>query len=343
MTYNEFLDSCKPDYSVIPESCDNFYISSLYLADAIQEAHNEIFRRVGLEELSTFEESYTEGVLLEAEDEKKKNEKTIAEWFKRIWSKIKGFFEGLIQKIKGLGEKIKRKYIENRVKNIDDAIKKGIEIYSKYPDAKEIPLGEYMYYDKNTNKFNDYSKTLQTKLEEMFNDIKNNKVDNDKYSSKDEVFKELTGCKDTEEFRKEFKDKGQKIVVTSKNVKQNITAAAGKRFLDQWLIEINDSYKETKKFITKAMKDVKAEVKKNKDAKINKFLLRTGTFVSILTKIVGVYSSEYRASYIALETIAMKCAAKAGKLAKNDGKLDEAADVSTKSTKVIDEAFAWLD
>lgn len=107
MYYENFLNSITPDSSYIPESATlNDY--SIFTNRAIQDSFNEAFISVAMQEMTMFSSVVNEADDAAAAKEKKQSLlKTIAEWFKKAWAAIKGFFARIIDGIKKAYTKFK--------------------------------------------------------------------------------------------------------------------------------------------------------------------------------------------------------------------------------------------
>ena len=114
MFYENYLNSIKPDMSFIPESA-SFKDAGIFTERSIQDAFNEAFIGLAMNEMTMFEKAINEAdedASKEAEkkaspEKKKEILGSIKKFFTFIWGKIKGFFINIIDKVKEIYTKFK--------------------------------------------------------------------------------------------------------------------------------------------------------------------------------------------------------------------------------------------
>lgn len=84
------------DMSVIPSFSLSFAESALYVAEAVEKDFNEMFKTIGVNELSIYESTGAEIVYEGTNLETLKN--TVINFLKEAWKKIKGLFENMLRK-----------------------------------------------------------------------------------------------------------------------------------------------------------------------------------------------------------------------------------------------------
>lgn len=130
MFYENYLNSIKPNMSIIPESA-SISDMAIFTERAIQDVFNETFINVAMQEMTMFSS------LNEADEEKKeapaspeakkKKLETIKGIISKIWGAIKGFFMNAIDKVKEIYTKFK----VEKGKVIEKDFKESIAALSK--------------------------------------------------------------------------------------------------------------------------------------------------------------------------------------------------------------------
>lgn len=104
------------DMSVIPSFSLSFVESSLYVAEAVEKDFNEMFKSIGVNELTIYESTGVAIVYEGTNLETLKN--TVIDFLKKTWQKIKGLFENMLRKF----EEWKKQAVKDLGKITDSAL-----------------------------------------------------------------------------------------------------------------------------------------------------------------------------------------------------------------------------
>lgn len=349
MFYENYLNSIKPDTSYIPESV-SLSDKAIFLDRALQDIYNEAFFNLASQEMAVFEsvirEADEEGAANDASPEKKKNLlEIVKKAISAIWSKVKGFFTDLI-------EKIKKKFVEFK-KNHNDKLKKDFEKgVDKLPDNYEAK-GIYKFEDIDKESIKNKTEAVGNLALKAFGDVF---VNPDNWASnynKDAIAKEL-GFDSADNFKVEAPEK----VTVSKSDINGAKALIIKTVFDpdRFLKQIKEAYKSAKKTVDDALKGAKSCINKKDKifAELNKACKQIISFCKDCTSMLSKFVSKklnvlraVRSNYTALFIkIAMKGSGKDKKEAEAENR-DNDESVASESAHVytdeIEESFAFLE
>lgn len=344
MFYENYLNSIKPDTSYIPESV-SLSDKAIFLDRALQDIYNEAFFSLASQEMAVFEaaihEGDEEGAVNNATPEKKKNLlEIIKKAISAIWSKVKGFFADIIEKIKKKFAEFKKNHNEKLKKDFE----KGIDKLPDNYEAKGIYELEYI------GKASIMAKTIYAaKLaQKAYNDALADDWAN-KYN-KDAIAKEL-GFDSADNFKVEAPEK---VTISKSDIIKDRSLIVDTVFDHaMWIKEIKNAYKDAKKVIDDAMKAAKSCINERDKsyAELNKACKEIVSFCRDCSSMISKYVSKklnvlraVRSNYTALFIkIAMKGSGKDKKEVENN---DEGS-VATESAHIyadeIEESFAFLE
>ena len=325
------------DTSVIPSFAVNLTEQSLYVAEAAESEFNAMMESIGVEEISVYESTGKEVVYEGASFDSLK--KTIIEFFKGLWAKIKGLFDGILKKY----EAKKKERATNIATNVDLA---------KLDDSKYKPFKVHKY---DGLKDNAVFLNIEQNCKNMAAKLKNYKNDGPGTLNID-VWKDIltgvvsTDAKSADTVVKAVKNDlmGEKVDADVAFVKTNWdkikdTAINGNNFKGK----IKAAYKAEKKVIDdiiKAVKDVKEE-----DANEFKTIVSHLKDIAIASKSVSMavidvakrQESEYASIFVkvAAATKAYKNT-KGGEDSTNES-VDPAIKLGTTQKDLIEASFDW--
>ena len=285
MFYENYLNSIKPDISFIPEAASEID-ASIFTERSIQDAFNEAFIGIAMNEMATFEKAINEGEEAEAvkdsPEQKKQKLAGIKKFFSTIWAKIKGFFVKLTQNIKAIFTKFKvekGKLIEKDFKDAVNKINSGTE--------KKDKLNFALYGKDAIDGLNDYKKDFDeiSKCATSWSEAVIKGQEYDSYTKNDLIDK----CANYEALSK-IKTKNNATFADVISMKEQIIKIV---FQDNGILDsIKKAYDATKTEIDRLMKSAQDAVNKGKDAK--KIMKISTAFGSAATSLEGKYCAEYK-------------------------------------------------
>lgn len=273
MYYENFLNSITPDSSYIPESAtlNDF---SVFTNRAIQDSFNEAFISVAMQEMAMFSSVVNEADDAAAAKEKKKSLlKTIADWFKKAWAAIKGFFERIIDAVKKAYTKFKIEKGKVLEKEFDDALNKLVAAKDE-TKFKVFPFSVAKQYIESFGKEElDKIKGQVTKLNKT-DFVRNSLEELKQQFSKDAIAKDISGGKAESwdaytkalEFREDAiknsnkKSYTEESVLSIKGNKKLITEIVFKP--DTFVGSIKQMYNHVKNILDESMATAKNHVNK---------------------------------------------------------------------------------
>ena len=134
------LEACATDSSIIPNFTSTFLENSMWIAEAAEVEFNEMFKKIGVDELSIYE-STGEVVVYEGAKLKAAKEGFI-KFFQGLWKKIKGAYDRVLQ------------YFETKRKEANESIIKDVNaadiarLESKEAKSGKISFGTIHTYPK---------------------------------------------------------------------------------------------------------------------------------------------------------------------------------------------------
>ena len=301
MFYENYLNSVKSDMSFIPESA-SFKDASIFTERAIQDAFNEAFIGLAMNEMTMFEKALTEAegdaTKTSTSPEKKKEIlASIKKFFTFIWGKIKGFFLNIIDKVKEIYTKFKVEKGKVLQKDFTESLDKLAKV--KNGDDKFVnAIYEPKAIDGLKGAKSDFEE-LAKYAEESFTDfltMNGNGGDDffEKYSE-DAIFIKLSNINSLEKYEPTANGTINDILGL-KNVIIDLV------FKQETIInDIKTNYNASKKIIDDFMKDAQKIV--NKDMDVKGYLKIVSKISSAITKLQSKYLTEakkIRSNYVSI-------------------------------------------
>lgn len=260
MVYYEDTDELKDikaNMSVIPSYTLTFSESALYLAEYIEAGYNEMFQKIGINELAVYESTgsqivYEEGKLSNIVE-------TVVGWLKKAWEGIKGFFTGILNKFEEHRKKSAEKFGNITAAHVDK-IEDGKKLGKVHQFAASIDKDEFV------TRASSFATEVQSEFEK-FN--KQDEVsDEDLSNKKDELVKQVcsklsgiegvTDIKDMKDkMKKKYQGEGDPIDVTKDFVKKNLSNMVDIVIKGKDKAYIKKQYKSVKDMINKQIKTIK--------------------------------------------------------------------------------------
>lgn len=256
-----------------PSSVLSFSEAALYVCEGIESSYNEMFEQIGIHELAVYEStgnliSYTEAdegkeentgtALAVPGSENKKFYEKVIEWFKSIWGRIKGFFEGAINKFKTVIEENKKKIV-NKFNSAD---------ISKLPDKVYGKVSDYSKFNNFMNNgspmFGEEAVSLLGEISRKINGCKTSNDAQEVYNEyKDSLPNKLIGSSDVEgSGANAIKSFFKSLVGAAQDVKKDFLSSKLNDmveyvFTDNVVKSLHGMYKSDRKIIDTALSEVK--------------------------------------------------------------------------------------
>lgn len=338
---NEDIFATEADGSGIPDYALSFAEQSLYVTAMVEENFLNMEKELGINEFCAYEESGEEFIYEGATFQAAKD-KIIAA-FKYIWSKIRGAYEKLLNKVK-------------------DAKKKAIEEFAKQADPSKLPEGfkprkAHEFTGLTTefiNKISANTNALADKVAEYNNgsgmvDIGSYKEMIDNLDFAVELGKNgvISGTASTyEELRQELKKEleGDVVEFTADKIKSNwkdIEAAAKTK--GEFYNIVKAAYKNEKKTIDKMVstirkiKETDAAVLKVLSAKLKDIYMGSHSILFTVMDVCKKRDTEYTSILVAVA----KATGGKAKDAKEEEPKNESVQLGTTQKDLIEASFEW--
>jgi hypothetical protein len=287
MFYENYLNSIKSDMSFIPESA-SFKDAGIFTERSIQDAFNEAFIGLAMDEMTMFESALNEAdgdVESKKASPEKKREilATIKKFFSTVWGKIKGFFMTIIDKVKEMYTKFTRE----KGKTIAEDFKKSLK------SLKGSDITVSLYDVSTPGKIKTGSKA---DFDKIFSLAAAAKKDPEGAISKDEVDELLKDIRKSVDEIKPNDKAGYSDIFKAESAIINYSLKA-----NSMIDDIKNNYNFAKKFIDKSMNDAKDIVNKGDDVKL--FIKIVSKLSSCITSVESAYinkAKQVRSNYVAV-------------------------------------------
>ena len=250
----DIIRAVKTDMSVIPAHTLTFSENALYVAESVERDFNEMFETIGVNELAVFEST---GMQIVYEGKSLKDLKdTVIEFFKKLWGKIKAFFEDVIAKFNSLSKEVKKRLPDIGSKDLD-----------KLPDDKKFGRTHNFGKSRATSygiNAKDFAEEVSNKFEKL---SKESELDSQKVAElanelEEQICSKISGI-DGVKTSKEMLDSmtktllGDEIEADKKFVKDNFSTIKGIVMNGLTIDVVKKKYKESRQFIDECIKTAK--------------------------------------------------------------------------------------
>lgn len=335
----QLLKETQADMSIIPAYTMTFAENSLFVAEATEKVFNELFQQVGVNELAVFEST---GMQIVYEGENLKQFKDmVVNAFKKLWSAIKGFFEGILNKFNTMSKEAKKNLFKVDASDVDklnDDLKFGKTHEFNIDDVVKHQYSAVDFGKKILHEF----KALAAKEGLTEDDVKEKKNE-----IEEKICSEISGISDVKtasDMKKAMMEQlvGKEIEATKSFVKSNLTELDKIVFAGDSIKHIKELYKTNRKYIDTCISYAKGLT--DSEIKVSKAAVSTLKQVSnCMTTANGVVCDASRKRYNEYRNILFRVARACGKIKSTNESVEEPVTESLidKQISAIDKSFAW--
>lgn len=318
------------DTSALSRNVLTYTEQALYLAEAAESSFNEMMKSIGIQELSVYEET-GEMIVYEGANFKGLIGKVV-DFFKDLWSRIKGFFDDTYKKFEKDWRERKEKVADKvDINKLADSNYKAGKVYN-YAKLTSTTL------DGISNKAKDLATKAQSTSVDKLDEIN--------------IFDELLGgiVSETPESigaaTSKFKEalKGQKVDATVEYVKKN-WAEISNCFVkgNGFKTTLKAAFKDTKQIIDKAISETK-KLSESDDPEVIKKAIKLYKDIVVASKsllfaavdVAKQQDTEYKGLFVKVARATVKDEAE-----KKEATANESVELGTSQKDLIKESFNW--